>query len=935
MAFPGGQNPRVDLYYDAQWNNITADVLSRDAENSIVIRRGQESEGSEITPSSCSLSLKNPTGTYSPRNPNSSLYGKIGRNTPLRVGIGVPPIAKGASSATNSTTITAPSITAEATGLQIIAAAAYTVGNFTTPAGFTASSELDATFITFNTFRKASVGAGSTGSTAITYSTTATGQAAINMHLPGGTFVSDQTFSGVSGNFSTGTYTSLGAGEFVVLVAVQSADVGDDISVPTIYAADTGQGPFLMADSGVSADASVPRIQAWGWWAPGAAASYQIEMDGMADTLGDTILRVIRVSGVTNYNPRFNGKISEFPVEWDKKGGDVYTPIVAQGLTRQLTAPGANTVVSSLTNHFSRAANILAYWPMEDGFKAETFGSGLSSGSPMTLSSTRPIPAAFDGFAGSKPVPTFNAAGAIGEVANYTLGQYVSAAMMVTMPAGTTAAGANLFSLYFGVAGTIQNVILEYTSATTFTVRVLADGGVSGTQAYSLPAGTTWSSYFNFIVQVEQSGGDVRTAVFLTDFSDNVRALQYDYSGTPVTLTTQTMGKVVRVQVATEDGGATIHNTAVAFGQFILANGNANAILNNPNFGPASALLWQAQRHHFLSAMSRFLVQGFTSGQTYTSPSTSVPNGYSQPLATPVQILNTIARTDFGSLIFEPVGFYGYRFRTMNTMYNQAPRLTLSYTASQLTDPLVTLDDDQLVSNDVTMEKPTGASARATLTTGPVGSTAVGRYQQTHDVIPLLDSTLLDLAAWAVAMGTVDEGRWPAVTVHFGSAGNSGIISTMKYMDIGDVIRLTNLPSWVPPGPVDLVTVGYEERLGFTDWMITFNTIPATGYDVLQVETADYDRVADDGRSTLTSDITTTATSISVTTAAGFATFTNAAADLPYQIRIGGEWMSVTAVGGATSPQTLTVTRSVNGIVKAHLAGALVEIYPYGVVALN
>jgi hypothetical protein len=48
--------------------------------------------------------------------------------------------------------------------------------------------------------------------------------------------------------------------------------------------------------------------------------------------------------------------------------------------------------------------------------------------------------------------------------------------------------------------------------------------------------------------------------------------------------------------------------------------------------------------------------------------------------------------------------------------------------------------------------------------------------------------------------------------------------------------------------------------------------------------------------------------------------------DGAFDIRVGGEVVTVTAISGASSPQTFTVTRSVNGVVKAHSGGAAVEL---------
>jgi len=49
-------------------------------------------------------------------------------------------------------------------------------------------------------------------------------------------------------------------------------------------------------------------------------------------------------------------------------------------------------------------------------------------------------------------------------------------------------------------------------------------------------------------------------------------------------------------------------------------------------------------------------------------------------------------------------------------------------------------------------------------------------------------------------------------------------------------------------------------------------------------------------------------------------------ADYPVDVMVGGERMTVTGVSGASSPQTFTVIRSVNGVVKSHAAGTAVSL---------
>ena len=48
--------------------------------------------------------------------------------------------------------------------------------------------------------------------------------------------------------------------------------------------------------------------------------------------------------------------------------------------------------------------------------------------------------------------------------------------------------------------------------------------------------------------------------------------------------------------------------------------------------------------------------------------------------------------------------------------------------------------------------------------------------------------------------------------------------------------------------------------------------------------------------------------------------------DFPFNVSAGGELMTVTAIVGTTSPQTFTVTRSVNGVVKSHTAGTRLSL---------
>lgn len=76
---------RVELCFDplgVDWTDITSFVYYRDR---IKISRGRANEASQVPPQTCSLTLNNRDGRFSPLNPTGTWYGLIGRNTPIRV----------------------------------------------------------------------------------------------------------------------------------------------------------------------------------------------------------------------------------------------------------------------------------------------------------------------------------------------------------------------------------------------------------------------------------------------------------------------------------------------------------------------------------------------------------------------------------------------------------------------------------------------------------------------------------------------------------------------------------------------------------------------------------------------------------------------------------------------------------------------------------
>lgn len=951
-------SPRVEMFYSGIWNNVTTLVRTDPA---IQITRGALSEDGQDTPSTCTYVLNNGDGRFSPRNPTSPLYGLIGRNTQTRVGLGLPPIGASTAVVTASTSLVAPSVTAEATGIQFVAWATYPTNDITLPGGFTAvDAELDAgSTLTVAMARKA-ISAGATGTATATAVAAGTAYAAATVALAGATFVGVQSGTNASGADANAT-RSLTAGNFALLVTVWSEDSTDRMQVPKIGGAnftvtppDQGARPFLITDSGAPATVQTPRVRVWGFWVP-STASYTFSLAGQHDGVSTTTstFSIVEFSGVSAYYPRFVGEISEFPVEWAKRGSNAWTAINSAGVSRRLASANQESAGSAIYESFVRNRNVVAYWPMEDGENATSFGSGLG-GTTMGFApggasgNARPLLAASSELPGSKPMPTFTQAGGIGVVPSYGLkpggsGEEVSFGCIVGFNPAGSAVGANIMRAEF-TGGSLTGVLVEWTSNTTYTLKAdFSDGTASSSNLFTVPS-PGWSDtarnikkWYMAYFQLKQNGAAVDGFFAFTqiDPSDGVTAPSTQVQS--LNFASKTLGKVRRLLIGVEaTTGNTLHSFAPVFGHAFVANA-FNPFQGADPYTASSAwalTAWNGQKVsdqlYRLAADNNTLI-----GVRHND--TDAVLGYQQ-IDTVYAQLRDAAHTGLGGQLSDAAGYAGYVWADRIYKENSPPRLTFVYGNGVLQEPLLPIDDDLLTRNDITASRRGGGSSRVVKTTGslsvlkpPLG---VGRYVDQQEFSLQLDSQADDFAGWLLNAGTVDEPRWPQIAFNLAHPNNASKIDTMKYFAIGDSIRITGMPVWVAPGAqgagaTDLKVNGYTEFIGFETWLVTMNCSSTTPFFSAIVEpsgaasTAGADRVGDDGFSSLVSSVTSSATSLSVATSSG-ALWTTAAGDLSLRIFVAGEEMSVTALTGATSPQTFTVTRSVNGVSKAQSAGAVV-----------
>ncbi len=289
-------------------------------------------------------------------------------------------------------------------------------------------------------------------------------------------------------------------------------------------------------------------------------------------------------------------------------------------------------------------------------------------------------------------------------------------------------------------------------------------------------------------------------------------------------------------------------------------------------------------------------------------------------------LLAEIERTDSG-LLREYRNSAELRYKQLEALRGQDADVVLDYAAEQIAPPLEPTDDDRFTRNAIVAEKRSGGSVTVEKTTGPVQvgepiDGGVGRYEAKVELNPANDTQLISTAYWHLARGTIDEPRYSKVTVNLlGEGIDDDTYDALLAVDVGGVIRLTGMAAVHVYDDVSLLVLGYSETLSQYTHVITFNCVPESIFHPFKLQ--------DTALGFLDSDDTTTNEDLDTTETGITCTVTGAlwsAANQPYDLMIGGERMRVTAVSGASSPQTFTVTRSVNGVVKEHDTGAAVVL---------
>ncbi len=202
-------------------------------------------------------------------------------------------------------------------------------------------------------------------------------------------------------------------------------------------------------------------------------------------------------------------------------------------------------------------------------------------------------------------------------------------------------------------------------------------------------------------------------------------------------------------------------------------------------------------------------------------------------MITMMTVLQAIEDVDRG-LLYEPRDRFGAGYRTRKSMENQNPAATLDYSLAELAGTLEPTYDDQLVRNLVTLNRNQGSSVTVADTSGPMSiqppPNGIGAYAYYQILYNYADSQLPNLAGWIVTLGTVNEDRYPVITVNLARSAVAAVIAEVAGVDIGDFLQIVNPPAWLPAGNIDQLAYGFSEAIGPYAWEISINAVPESPY---------------------------------------------------------------------------------------------------------
>ncbi|GAA3956631.1 hypothetical protein GCM10022384_07210 [Streptomyces marokkonensis] len=824
MAFP--EDPLgllAEILVDGQWEKLP--LYTRDP---ITHQRGIRNQGRTADPAAVPMTINNKNGKYSPRNPMSPYYGKIGRNTPVRLSLpgGTPRMLLPHGGAGRAWT---PDTAALDITTSIDVRIEVNIANWT--AGTIV--ELCGKYDLLNAGRSWLMMIAATGG--ITFRRSLDGVSIKEFtsqepiySSPSGRTALRSTWDGTTGIYThytaptiDGPWTVLGAPSTpgttgslyqssAPLEVGNVATIGYDSPEGDVYRFQLRNG----IDGPVVADVDFTTL-------PPGTTAFADATDLPWSLAGD--------AEISDRVPRFTGEISEWPQKWVPSGADAWVPVQAAGILRRL-GQGTKALDSALRRRIP-SYEPLAYWPMEEGQDADRASTPIAGMDPLYFTNVQW--GADSSLPSSAPLPTIaaqtgNLSHMSGMIRNLSWAPVPvwSVIWMYHMP--RVPASRRTFMLIRST-GTVRDWYVQMGPDNTRLLGLGYEGETLVDRIILTPSNVIFGKWIKARFSIEQEGGNVRYILVWQDINGD--AIHYE----------NTLPGVIGRPTGVSSPPGGFHSDLNG-----MAIGHISAWTEYDTVAYDNAMnAWTGEtagaRMLRLSAEESLPV-------TLTGPSASTePVGY-QDMAAVLALVRTAADAD-GGLLTEDQTALRIMYRPRSTLYSQEPALVLDYTLGQIAAPLDPVDDDTSIRNDVTVTREGGSSARVVLAEGSLSvqdpPDGVGVYDDSITLSLATDTQTGPRAFWELHLGTWDEPRYPDVTINLHR--HPALIPAVLALREGDVIQLKNMPTWVAPDDVDLMVMGLKETLLPRTWTITYDCTPAGPWQTGAVGDGLLGRVDTDG----------------------------------------------------------------------------------------
>ena len=925
--------PQVELRYSGSWHTITQDVY---ANQSLTTSRGQRDWATLADPAEMVVPLmqhesKYATapggapmiGRYAPRNPRSDLFGLIGRTTPIRLRLGTARPRLTIPGTTAAVASTPDAVALRLTGDQRMEL--LVKPRSWRPVG---AAGLARRYLTTTTQRAWAWWLGEDGRLFVRSSS----DGAVGVDRVSSVAVPDDgaerwiavwhdVNNGAGGStmgFETSpdgvTWTALGtnqvtAGVFAYFAAQAPLELGR-VNAPTgggvaVPALDGEIGAFRYRSGILPTSTLVCSVD---FRTADTDTRTLLDNAGRTWTLSDAAY-------ISDTSIRFAGEASSWPQDWDPSGKFRSSVMTASGVLRR-AQKNEVPLQSSLRRDLSTRANVVAYFPLEERAGAPRFASGL----PGDTSYLRPgdpaevkMGANGDWFVASDPLPVVNDATIFGQFPSYT--PNVAQRVIFLIAAPQYGLSAEKLTARFLTAGSVARIDLRMTAGGGIRTTVYDPEDVS---LYTNLSTDAFNGHPHMLsVWMEQQGANVFVQVARFEVGASTAFIIAE-----TTLASRTFSRFTMAFL-----GSTDDVQGTVYGHLALLNGDVHNVWD---VARNALVAWAGERGTDrllrLGAAEGFPVRLTGAGET--------PTMGPQLSKTFVELAREVPETDLGMFADADGDAGALSYRPARSMQGR-PVLTIPYAI--LTPPPLPVDDDQGTANRIIVKSVNGIEFTAEDTTSTMSTApppaGVGLYDQSKNINAGTPEEAAYNAWFRLALGTIDASRWPELVLNLANPAVEPYIDAILALRLGDILRITDLPPGIPPGPVDLIANAIADDITRAQHLVKITAGPADIWGATNAWAAATGAPAGVARwspaNTYRAGSAINATQTSISFTHGDARpWTTDPADFPFDIMVGGERMTVTAIAAGTTLQVFTVVRGVDfgGVGIAHPVNTRVEL---------